>query len=91
MQVVLLSRSGFAADRAGATIKEGRPLAAVIDEYVREGLASNLSLRAQSLEVERANAALDEARARYFPEAGLAARYTGPTAAAPSISRWAMR
>ena len=54
----------------------GRPLAAVIDEYVREGLASNLGLRAQSLEVERAAAALDEARARYFPEAGFAARYS---------------
>src|SRR5688500_8863368 len=54
----------------------GRPLAAVIDEYVREGLASNLGLRAQSLEVERSAAALDEARARYFPEAGFAARYS---------------
>jgi outer membrane protein len=54
----------------------GRPVAAIIDEYVREGLTSNLSLQAQSLEVERAEAALDEARARYFPEAGLAARYS---------------
>jgi len=54
----------------------GRPLAAVIDEYVREGLKSNLGLRAQSLEVERAEAALDAARAKYFPEAGFAARYT---------------
>src|SRR5262245_45261846 len=54
----------------------GRPLAAVIDEYVREGLASNLSLKAQSLEVERAAAALDAARARYFPEVGFAARYS---------------
>jgi outer membrane protein TolC len=53
-----------------------RPLAAVIDEYVREGLASNLGLKAQSLEVERATAALDEARARYFPELGFAARYS---------------
>jgi Flp pilus assembly protein TadD len=42
-----------------------RPLAAVIDDYVREGLQSNLALRAQSLEVERSVAALDEARARY--------------------------
>jgi outer membrane protein TolC len=58
------------------TIDSGRPLAAVIDEYVREGLRSNLSLRAQSLEVERSVAALDEARARYFPEVGFAARYT---------------
>ena len=53
-----------------------RPLAAVIDEYVREGLKSNLSLKAQSLEVERAEAALDEARARYFPDIGFAARYS---------------
>ena len=51
-------------------------MAAVIDEYVRQGLQSNLSLRAQSLEVERSAAELDEARARYFPEAALAARYT---------------
>src|SRR5690242_15823288 len=62
--------------QAQETSAPGRPLAAVIDEYVREGLRSNLSLRAQSLEVERATAALDGARARYFPEAGFAARYT---------------
>ncbi len=54
----------------------GRPLAAVIDAYVREGLASNLSLKAQTFEVERADAALDEAQARYFPEIGFAARYS---------------
>ncbi|MBC8026724.1 MAG: TolC family protein, partial [Steroidobacteraceae bacterium] len=54
----------------------GRSLAAVIDDYVREGLRSNLSLRAQSLEVERAAAGLDAARARYFPEAAFAARYS---------------
>lgn len=54
----------------------GRPLAAVIDEYVRVGLRSNLGLKAQSLEVERSEAALDAARARYFPEVGFAARYS---------------
>jgi outer membrane protein TolC len=54
----------------------GRPLAEIIDEYVREGLRSNLSLQAQTLEVERSAAALDEARARYFPEAAFAARYS---------------
>jgi outer membrane protein TolC len=54
----------------------GRPLAAVIDAYVREGLKSNLALHAQSLELERSAAALDEARARYFPELGFDARYT---------------
>jgi outer membrane protein len=53
-----------------------RPLAAVIDAYVSEGLKSNLGLRAQSLEVERSAAALDAARARYFPELGFAARYS---------------
>jgi outer membrane protein TolC len=68
---------GYAAGaRAQEPVDPGRPLAAVIDEYVREGLTSNLGLRAQSLEVERAAAALDEARARYFPEAGFAARYS---------------
>jgi outer membrane protein TolC len=62
--------------QAQAIVEPPRPLAAVIDEYVREGLASNLSLQAQDLEVERATAALDEARARYFPDIGLAARYS---------------
>src|SRR4051812_15803791 len=57
-------------------VAAGRPLAEVIDEYVREGLASNLGLQAQSLEVEQAEAALDAARARYFPELGFAARYS---------------
>jgi outer membrane protein len=61
---------------SGAELEPQRPLGKVIDEYVREGLQSNLALRAQSLEVERSAAALDEARARYFPEAALAARYT---------------
>ena len=74
---MLLSAVCLPADRtAQQATAPGRPLAAVIDEYVREGLASNLGLQAQTLEVERANAALDEARARYFPEIGLAARYS---------------
>jgi len=60
----------------GVVPESNRPLPAVIDEYVREGLRSNLALRAQSLEVERSAAALDEARARYFPEAAFAARYS---------------
>ncbi|HUQ10193.1 MAG TPA: TolC family protein [Steroidobacteraceae bacterium] len=60
----------------GTVAAAGRPLATVIDEYVREGLQSNLSLHSQTLEVERSAAALDAARARYFPELGLAARYS---------------
>jgi outer membrane protein len=59
-----------------AELEPQRPVARVIDEYVREGLRSNLALRAQTLEVERSTAALDAARARYFPEAAFAARYT---------------
>jgi outer membrane protein len=59
-----------------APAQSGRPVAAVIDDYVREGLRSNLALQAQSLEVERSTAALAEARARYFPELALDARYT---------------
>ncbi|MEP7243363.1 MAG: TolC family protein [Gammaproteobacteria bacterium] len=53
-----------------------KPLGEVIDQYVRESLQSNLSLRSESLEVERNLALLDAARGRFFPELGLAARYT---------------
>jgi len=53
-----------------------RPLPQVIDDYVRAGLAANLGLRAAALDVERSQAALDAARARFFPEATLEARYT---------------
>ncbi len=68
----------------------GRPLAAVIDAYVREGLASNLSLKAQTLEVERADAALDEAQARYFPKSASQRATRARRADAPSTCRWAM-
>jgi outer membrane protein len=53
-----------------------RPVAEVIDDYVREALHSNLSLRADSLEVERNIAALDAAKARFFPTVSFDARYT---------------
>ena len=55
---------------------DGRPVARVIDEYVREAMRSNLSLQSESLEVERNIAALDGARARYLPTVALQARYT---------------
>ena len=70
--LALGANSAFA--QAGG--ESNRPLAAVIDAYVQEGLRSNLALRAQTLEVERAQAALDGARARWFPEASFAARYS---------------
>lgn len=53
-----------------------RALGDVVDDYVREGLRSNLSLQSRSLDVEQATAALDGARSRYFPSVGVDARYT---------------
>jgi outer membrane protein TolC len=61
---------------AAALAADTRAVPAVIDDYVRIGLESNLSLQSQSLEIERAEAALDAARASYFPSFELAARYT---------------
>jgi outer membrane protein TolC len=53
-----------------------RDVAAVTQEYVGIALESNLALRGQQLEVERAAAALRSARAHFFPEFALQARYT---------------
>jgi hypothetical protein len=53
-----------------------RPLAAVIDDYVRVGLRTNRSLQSSTLDIERSQAALDAARSRYIPEVGIDARYT---------------
>ena len=61
---------------AAPSLEMRRPVAAVIEEYVRIGVASNLALQSATLEVERSQAGLDAARARFFPEASLAARYT---------------
>ena len=48
----------------------------LVEQYVSEGLRSNLALRSETLEVEKAAAALAAARARLFPELSLQARYT---------------
>ncbi len=53
-----------------------RSVGAVIDDYVHTGLADNLALANQSLETQKSLAALDAARARFFPELALNARYT---------------
>src|SRR5690348_6159384 len=53
-----------------------RGVAAVLDEYVREALRSNLSLHAESMVVERDFAALDQARAQFLPTVALDASYT---------------
>ena len=49
---------------------------AVVSEYIGLALGSNLALRTQDIEVERSVAALEAARARYFPELAVNARYT---------------
>lgn len=48
----------------------------VVGNYIAEGLRSNLALRSETLQVEKAAQALAEARARFFPELSLQARYT---------------
>lgn len=59
-----------------AATAAARSLAEVVDDYVREGLRSNLALRSQGFDVERAIAALDAARAGWLPTLSLDARYT---------------
>ncbi|MBS0367481.1 MAG: TolC family protein [Proteobacteria bacterium] len=56
--------------------RETRAVDEVIDTYVREGLKSNLSLAAETLDVEHALAGLDAARSQYAPILALDARYT---------------
>jgi outer membrane protein TolC len=48
----------------------------VVEHYVAEAFHSNLALQGEALEVDKATAALAAARARFFPEVSLAARYS---------------
>jgi len=52
------------------------PFDVVVERYVTEGLARNLALQGETLEVEKATEALAEARARFLPEVSLEARYS---------------
>lgn len=61
---------------AALDVTAPRPIAVVIEDYVRVGLQSNLALRSAALDVAQGEAALDAARGRFFPEASLSARYT---------------
>jgi outer membrane protein TolC len=77
MRVGVATLLVFAGTSVGAQAPEsGRPLRAVIDDYVHEALASNLALRGQQFDVERQLALLAEARSRFLPQLGFAARYT---------------
>jgi len=60
----------------GAAPAAPRPLQSIVDNYVHSGLTSNLALANQDIEVDKSRAALAAARARFFPELALAARYT---------------
>jgi outer membrane protein len=48
----------------------------VVEQYVVEGLRSNLGLKGEALEVEKAAQALAAARARFYPELSFQSRYT---------------
>lgn len=48
----------------------------VVERYVTEALHSNLALQGETLEVDKATEALAAARARFFPEVSLLARYS---------------
>src|SRR5688572_12419457 len=62
---------------AGAVCAQGQPdFQSLTEGYVAEALRSNLALRSETLEVEKATAALAEARARLLPEVSLQGRYT---------------
>lgn len=71
-----VASAGAAAADAEAS---GRSVGAVIDAYVQLGLSSNLGLANQNLETQKSLAALDAARARFYPELGVNARYTRAT------------
>jgi outer membrane protein TolC len=58
------------AQTPGATLDE------MVQAYVGEGLRTNLALQSETLQVERAAASLAAARARFYPEISLQARYT---------------
>lgn len=55
---------------------QARSFEAVTGQYVAEALQSNLGLQGQDLQVERSVAALAAARARFWPELSLNARYS---------------
>jgi outer membrane protein TolC len=48
----------------------------IVERYVAESLRSNLALQGETLEVDKATQALAAARARFFPEVSLQARYS---------------
>lgn len=61
---------------SASAVASPRELQNVIDDYVAEGMKSNLAMQAETFSVQQAKASLDSARAHYLPELSLDARYT---------------
>jgi outer membrane protein len=72
----LLAQEPLPPAQAADAVAVTRPLQSIIDSYVQSGLTSNLALANQDIEIDKSRAALAAARARFFPELALAARYT---------------
>lgn len=73
MLLAMFSLSLLTAHLAGA---QTRALDAVVNDYVSEGMRSNLALQGETAAVEQAQATLDAARARYLPELSASASYS---------------
>lgn len=48
----------------------------IMDSYIREGFSNNLALKQKELNYHRSLQVLNQARALFFPEVGLSARFT---------------
>lgn len=76
MRALLFFALALSAFVAAAQTPAASDFDTVVSNYVAEGLRSNLALQGQTLEVDKAAEALAEARARFFPQLSLEARYT---------------
>lgn len=74
--VLFLASSSLLAFVCTTAHAENAPFDVVVERYVAEGLKSNLAMQTETLEVEKAAEALAEARARFFPELSIEARYS---------------
>jgi len=73
---LLVMLAGLAGSALAAEQPPSLRFDAVVSQYIGIALDSNLALRTQDIEVQRSVAALEAAKARYFPELSVNARYT---------------
>lgn len=76
LPLVVAAAHMLAASPPSPAQERGAPFDTVVERYVAEGLRSNLAMRSEGLEVDKAAAALAEARARFLPTVTLDARYS---------------